>query len=113
MPVLPERPSLDHLRRQATSRKRDRAVPLATAQREPAREYGFVSWAALVHHVEATGLTGLDRALVLADATALRDRRPDLGRPAAAGAAAPLHGHARRRPGVRGGAPGPGSPTRT
>ena len=71
MPVLPERPSLDHLREQAKSRKRDRAVPLATAQHELAREYGFDSWAKLVHHVEAVGLTGLERALVLADAVAL------------------------------------------
>ncbi|MEO6091280.1 MAG: ankyrin repeat domain-containing protein [Umezawaea sp.] len=71
MPVLPERPSLEHLRKQAKSRKRDRGVPLATAQHELAREYGFDNWAALVHHVEATGLTGLERALVLADAAAL------------------------------------------
>ena len=72
MSVLPERPSLEHLRKQAKARKRGRAIPLASAQHEVAREYGFDSWAKLVHHVEATGLTGVERALVLADADALR-----------------------------------------
>ena len=76
MSVLPERPSLEHLRKQAKARKRGRQIPLAGAQHEVAREYGFDSWAKLVHHVEATGLTGAERALVLADVDGLRG---DLG----------------------------------
>lgn len=73
MSTLPDRPSLEHLRKQAKARHRDQAVPLHRAQFELAREYGFGSWAKLVHHVEAGGLTGLERALVLADVPALTD----------------------------------------
>jgi hypothetical protein len=68
---LPEHPSLEHLRRQAKARKRDRTIPLSQAQHEVAREYGFDSWPKLVHHVQASGLEGIERALVLADAAAL------------------------------------------
>src|SRR5918999_1026206 len=73
VPELPQRPSLEHLRKQAKARKRERAIALSQAQHELAREYGFDSWPKLVHHVQATGLQGIDRALVLADATALAD----------------------------------------
>lgn len=71
MPDLPERPSLEHLRKQAKARKRERAIGLSQAQHELAREYGFDSWPKLVHHVQASGLEGIERALVLADASAL------------------------------------------
>jgi hypothetical protein len=71
VPDLPQRPSLEHLRKQAKARKRDRGVPLHRAQHELSREYGFESWPRLVHHVEAGGLQGMERALVLADAAAL------------------------------------------
>lgn len=71
MPDLPVRPSLEHLRKQAKARKRERAIGLSQAQYELAREYGFDSWPKLVHHVQATGLEGIERALVLADAAAL------------------------------------------
>ena len=55
---LPERPSLEQLRKQArehldTLRAADPAVTLAAAQHALAREYGFASWPTLVHHVES------------------------------------------------------------
>ena len=55
---LPERPWLDHLRKQAkehldTLRAADPSVKLADAQHALAREYGFDSWPKLVHHIES------------------------------------------------------------
>ena len=55
---LPERPSLEQLRKQAkehldTLRAADPSATLATAQHALAREYGFDSWPKLVHHVES------------------------------------------------------------
>jgi ankyrin repeat protein len=55
---LPERPSLEQLRKQArehlnTLRAADRSVSLAAAQHALAREYGFESWPKLVDHVES------------------------------------------------------------
>lgn len=55
---LPERPSLDHLRKQAKVllrelRRRDPAAQLTTAQHALAREYGFAGWRELRAHVEA------------------------------------------------------------
>src|SRR5687768_15095324 len=55
---LPERPSLEQLRKQAkehldTLRADDPSVNLAAAQHALAREYGFESWPKLVHHVES------------------------------------------------------------
>ena len=55
---LPERPSLEQLRKQAkehldTLRAADPSVKLAAAQHALAREYGFESWPKLVHHVES------------------------------------------------------------
>ncbi len=71
MPDLPERLSLEHLRKQAKQRKRDRGIGLSRAQFELAREYGFDSWPKLVHHLEASRLHGIQRALVVADTSAL------------------------------------------
>ena len=71
MSGLPQRPSLEHLRKQAKARKRERAVALSQAQHELAREYGFDSWPKLVHHVQVGSLEGIERALVLADPDAL------------------------------------------
>jgi ankyrin repeat protein len=71
MPILPARPSLQHLRKQAKALRRDRDIPLHRAQHELARSYGFASWPRLVRHVEATGLEGIERALALADPDAL------------------------------------------
>jgi ankyrin repeat protein len=55
---LPERPSLEQLRKQAKEhfeklRAADPSVQLATAQHALAQEYGFDSWPKLVHHVES------------------------------------------------------------
>src|SRR5262249_42141458 len=55
---LPERPSLEQLRKQAkehleTLRAADSSATLAAAQHALAREYGFDSWPKLVHHVES------------------------------------------------------------
>jgi Ankyrin repeats (3 copies) len=55
---LPERPSLEQLRKQAkehldTLRAADPSVNLAAAQHALAREHGFESWPKLVHHVES------------------------------------------------------------
>ena len=55
---LPERPSLEQLRKQAkehldTLRAADPSATLSAAQHALAREYGFDSWPALVHHVES------------------------------------------------------------
>ncbi|HKV98415.1 MAG TPA: ankyrin repeat domain-containing protein [Vicinamibacterales bacterium] len=54
---LPERPSLEQLRKQAKEhldalRATDPSATLAAAQYALAREYGFDSWPKLVHHVE-------------------------------------------------------------
>ena len=71
MPDLPPRASLEYLRKQAKKRRRDRNIGLSRAQHDIAREYGFDSWPKLVHHVQATRLQGIERALVLADSAAL------------------------------------------
>ena len=71
MPELPPRPSLEHLRKQAKTRKRERGIALSQAQHELAGEHGFATWPKLVHHVQASGLEGIERALVLADPPAL------------------------------------------
>lgn len=73
MPDLPEHPSLEHLRKQAKARKRQGQIPLSRAQHELAREYGFASWPKLVHEIQARGLVGVERALVLADAPSLAE----------------------------------------
>ncbi|PRX50030.1 ankyrin repeat protein [Prauserella shujinwangii] len=71
MPELPVRASLEYLRKRAKKRKRDRAIGLSRAQHEIAREYGFADWPKLVRHVQAGRLVGIERTLVLADASAL------------------------------------------
>ena len=53
---LPDRPDLEHLRKQAKARKRERGIPLAAAQHELADDYGFPSWPRLVRHVQAIAL---------------------------------------------------------
>ena len=55
---LPERPSLEQLRKQAKERldemrAADPSAKLADAQHALARDYGFESWPKLVHHVES------------------------------------------------------------
>ncbi|HVE91303.1 MAG TPA: ankyrin repeat domain-containing protein [Actinomycetota bacterium] len=65
--MLPDRPSLEHLRKQAKALQRERGTALSQAQQELARDYGFDSWPRLVHHVRAAGLEGIEQALSLAD----------------------------------------------
>lgn len=61
---LPERPSLEQLRKQARERLRvlrvtTEGATLADAQFALARDYGFESWPRLVHHVESINPPGL------------------------------------------------------
>lgn len=95
--ILPQRPSLEHLHKQAKTlldamREQNPGAQLADAQFALAREYGFASWPKLKAHVESV-LSGFDpvRALVeavkagatdqvrqlLADHPALKDRLDD------------------------------------
>jgi hypothetical protein len=71
VPDLPAHPSLQHLRKQAKARRRERGIPLHQAQHELARAYGFASWPRLVRFVEAVGTDGIERALLLADSDLL------------------------------------------
>jgi Clp amino terminal domain, pathogenicity island component len=62
---LPERPSFDHLKKQAKvllrdMRLRDPAAKLTTAQHALAREYGFASWRELKAHVETHSAQEMD-----------------------------------------------------
>lgn len=68
---LPARPDLEHLRKQAKARKRERGIPLSTAQHELALDYGFPSWPRLARHVQAIGLEGIERHLAIADPAGL------------------------------------------
>ena len=63
---LPERPSLEQLRKQAKDLARNASEPmrLADAQRTLAREYGFASWPKLVHHVQSITVTQPLRPLI-------------------------------------------------
>ena len=65
---LPDRPSLEQLRKQAKEhlealRAADPAVHLSAAQHALAREYGFESWPKLVRHVDVEGLRPANRML--------------------------------------------------
>lgn len=51
--ALPERPSAEHLRKQAKRLKRERGCKLAESQQALAQDYGFSDWAALMAHVRA------------------------------------------------------------
>jgi hypothetical protein len=55
---LPEKPNLEHLKKQAKELLRSMpGYKLADAQHALAREYGFPAWAKLKSHVEALGLS--------------------------------------------------------
>jgi ankyrin repeat protein/uncharacterized glyoxalase superfamily protein PhnB len=88
---LPERPSLEYLRKLAKERLRalrasDPAARLADAQRHVAREHGFKSWRELKAEVDRRRESGLDAffvACAAGDVPALRellDRDPGLAR---------------------------------
>jgi ankyrin repeat protein len=56
--VLPEKPNLEHLKKQAKELLRTMGRgKLADAQHALAKEYGFATWAELKAHAEAAGLT--------------------------------------------------------
>ncbi len=82
---LPEKPNLEHLKKQA--KELLRTLPqgkLADAQHALANEYGFATWAKLKSHVEALGLTpaeALKAAVNDSDAPRVREllaRNPEL-----------------------------------
>jgi ankyrin repeat protein len=82
---LPERPSLEHLRKQAKVLLRSMpSGKLADAQHKLANEYGFTTWAQLKSHVEASKLNpaeALREAVRDMDARAVQtllDRHPAL-----------------------------------
>lgn len=68
---LPDRPDLEHLRKQAKARRRERGIALSAAQHELALDYGFPSWPRLVRHVQLLGLEGIERQLAVADPAGL------------------------------------------
>jgi ankyrin repeat protein len=70
---VPDRPHLEHLRKQAKARRRERGTTLAVAQHQLARDYGFPSWPRLVRHVRAVGVGGVERHLALADPVGLAE----------------------------------------
>lgn len=82
---LPEKPNLQHLKKQAKELLRSmRQGKLADAQHALAVEYGFATWAKLKAHVEAQGLSpaeALEAAVRDSDATRVSqifERYPDL-----------------------------------
>lgn len=68
---LPDRPNLEHLRKQAKRRSREQSIALGDAQHRLARDYDFPSWPRLVRHVEALRLGGIERHLAVADPAGL------------------------------------------
>jgi hypothetical protein len=64
--VLPARPSLDSLRKQAKKLARDSALSLRDAQLAIAREYGFAGWTDLTAEVERRLGRGLEWAVTQA-----------------------------------------------
>jgi peptide-methionine (S)-S-oxide reductase len=77
--ALPDRPSKEHLRKQAKRLAKDQSLKLAEAQRALAREYGLSSWADLMRRVEdmrgdepAPSLSPLSLAARAGDVAAVR-----------------------------------------
>ncbi len=64
---LPDRPSLESLRKQAKKIARDRSVSLRDAQLMLAREYGFAGWQDLTAEVSKRLGEGLEWAVAQAD----------------------------------------------
>src|SRR5262245_34752822 len=99
---LPDRPSLEYLKRRAKERlaelrRDDPAAKLASAQLAVARDHGFASWRALKAEVErrrAPVLAAFFAACRAGDAAALRELlagEPGLARERDAGGATGLH----------------------
>ena len=75
---LPERPSVEYLRKEAKRRARALSITLAAAQRELAREYGFPNWAELLRQVrriasEPRALSPLAEAARAADEATVKE----------------------------------------
>jgi ankyrin repeat protein len=102
MPVLPARPSLEHLRKQAKRLARDRSLRLADAQRLLAHEYGFHTWAELSRRVsiargENQTVSPLFAAVRAGDAGVVRRLLAEGANPRLSdGRETPLHAAARR-----------------
>jgi hypothetical protein len=82
---LPEHPDLRHLKDQAKDlKKAGRAVSLASAQLQVARQYGFASWPKLKAHVESLQTVGqLKQAIDANDLERVKQmmtRNPELHR---------------------------------
>jgi len=92
MNPLPDRPSLEQLRRQARELKLAQQRPtLASAQLALARGYGFTSWARLKRHVELVTLRRLITEGEPAPVQALLDACPALVRARWSDGSTPLH----------------------
>jgi peptide-methionine (S)-S-oxide reductase len=81
---LPNNPSAEHLRKQAKRLAKRDALQLADAQRQLAHDYGFRTWAALMHAAGATGAA--DTALSPLTAAASRGDAAEVATLLAAGA---------------------------
>ena len=89
---LPERPSLEQLRKQAKElRDAEHHDTLASAQLALARRYGFASWPKLKAAVELLELRASIDDGDLARATTLLDETPELVQSTFADGATPLH----------------------
>src|SRR5687768_9785570 len=64
---LPDRPSLESLRKQAKKIARERSVSLRDAQLALAREYGYAGWHALTAEVSKRLSKGLEWAVAQAE----------------------------------------------
>ncbi|HEV2818098.1 MAG TPA: ankyrin repeat domain-containing protein [Allosphingosinicella sp.] len=84
---LPDKPSAEHLRKQAKRLARSEAIRLAAAQRRLARDYGFGSWAALMR-AAAPARSPLSEAAARGDLAAVE---------AQLAAGAPVDGEPRER----------------
>jgi ankyrin repeat protein len=89
---LPERPSLEQLRRLARELKDEQSHPtLAAAQLALARSYGFSSWARLKRHVELVTLRRLITEGDPAPVRAMLDASPALAKARWSDGNTPLH----------------------
>ncbi|HWT05081.1 MAG TPA: ankyrin repeat domain-containing protein [Xanthomonadales bacterium] len=105
MPSLPERPSREHLRKQAKRVARERSVGLAAAQHTIAGDYGFPNWSELMRHVasvrreSAAPPSPLFAAVRAGDLDAVRRLLAEGANPRLDdGRETPLHAAARRGP---------------
>jgi hypothetical protein len=70
--LLPDRPSKEHLRKQAKRLARAQSLGLAAAQRRLAHDYGVANWAELMKQVDAASLSPLSAAARAGDVAAVK-----------------------------------------